>query len=349
MRNTKIQWTHSAINAVMGCDGCELWPPSSKVRTAILEKLHSETNISVGILKPIVSRAVEDRPTSVIYQDRKSIAAEITAALELAPTISMMVVDVIRDIAKCYAGMQGTMRAGHKGYADQFEIPKLFPGRIAEAARWGLPAQKEVDDKPWIAGLPRLIFVSDMGDALSKSVPFEYLRDEIIKNVISPDGQRHIWLWLTKRPERMAQFAAWLGQGGIEWPKNLMAMTTVTEQTKDGRVDELRKVSAKMRGLSIEPLFGPIKLDLTGIDWVIVGGGSDVLAEPFHVEWAMDLRDQCAKAGVAFFLKQLGKNPFYQGKPIDLENRHGGNWNEWPEEWRIREFPAAFKTLVTLS
>ena len=104
-----------------------------------------------------------------------------------------------------------------------------------------------------------------------------------------------------------------------------------------------------MKGLSLEPLLEPVNLDLRGIDWTIVGGGSDVLAEPFHVEWALALQRQCKSEGVAFFLKQLGKHPLYRDKPLELDDQHGGNWNEWPKEWRLREFPTLFRPATMIA
>jgi hypothetical protein len=62
----------------------------------------------------------------------------------------------------------GVMRAGHKGYVDAFEKPKLFPGRMAEAAKWIPTVTADNADKHWLMGTRRLIFISDMGDALSK-------------------------------------------------------------------------------------------------------------------------------------------------------------------------------------
>jgi protein gp37 len=141
----------------------------------------------------------------------------------------------------------------------------------------------------------------------------------------------------------MAKFGDWLTKRGVAWPDNLMAMTTVTAQSKSSRVDELRKVPSRLKGLSLEPLFEPVDLDFEGIDWLICGGGSDVLAQPFHVEWALHLLDQCRAAGVAFFLKQLGKKPFYQNEPLELEHKHGGDWSEWREAWQVREVPEAFR------
>jgi protein gp37 len=282
-------------------------------------------------------------PLSDIYRNRERIAEQLGAAMALSTRERKQVIDAIRSRAKCYAGLLGTMRAGHKGYAHQFEVPKLFPGRMAKAARWGEPNEDEVAGKPWLQGCPRLIFVSDMGDALSRGVPFDFLEREIIQNVVSRAGSRHVWLWVTKRPKRMAKFGDWLGERGISWPENLVPMTTITSMKVSGRVDALRKIPSRFKGLSCEPLFGPVNLDLAGIDWVIAGGGSDTLAEPFDVEWALQLRAGCRTAGGAFFLKQLGRNPFLGGSAIVLDDKHGGDWNEWPEDWRVREVPPGFK------
>jgi hypothetical protein len=140
----------------------------------------------------------------------------------------------------------------------------------------------------------------------------------------------------------MVEFGRWLTERGAGWPDNLVAMTTVTSVRTLGRIGQLLKVPSRYKGLSVEPLFGPVKLPLAGIDWVIVGGGSDVLAEPFLAEWALSIQEQCRKAGSAFFLKQLGRNPIYQSKPLRLRHNHGGDWSEWPSEWRVREVPAGF-------
>ncbi|MDB6035318.1 MAG: Bacteriophage protein gp37 [Verrucomicrobiales bacterium] len=341
MKNTNIQWCHSTINPVAGCDGCELWSSPAVIIQAIVERLAALAGLSQEELKERVPGVVGRRDTSAIYKYRLVLAKRITGQ-KSGPAFET-VVDVIREKAKCYAGLLGTNRAGVKGYVDQFEVPKLFPGRMAEAASWESPTNTELHEKAWLKGIPwRLIFISDMGDALSKNVPFQYLDQEIIESVTSAEGRRHQWLWLTKRPARMAGFARYLEQQGKVWPENLMAMTTVTSQATAGRIGQLRKVPSRLRGLSVEPLLGPVKLDLSGIDWVIVGGGSDVLARPLHVEWALDLRRQCQAAGVAFFLKTTWQNPFSRGLPMKLNHRHGGDWNEWPKEWRTREFPAAF-------
>jgi len=345
MKLTNIQWCHSTINPVMGCGGCELWLPASAIG-AEMASLLSLGRPNEREVRSIVAKIIGDRHTSELYRDREAVVNELVHTLD-CQIIHQELVDIIREDCKCYAGMTGTMRAGHKGYADAFEIPKLFPGRMAVAANWGPPTVAENADKPWLKGCRRLIFISDMGDALTADVPFEFLKQEIIDNVTSEAGQRHVWLWLSKRPERMAVFGTWLQEHGESWPDNLVAMTTVTSQRYAARVEALRRVPSKLKGLSIEPLFENLNLNLEGIDWLIVGGGSDILAHTFAVEWALNLRRACEENGIAFFFKQLGRRPLFNGKPLLLADGHGGDWSKWRKAWRTRELPAAFKEVVT--
>lgn len=92
------------------------------------------------------------------------------------------------------------------------------------------------------------------------------------------------------------------------WPlPNVWIGTSVGHAAAMHRIDELRAVPAAVRFLSLEPLHGPLPdLDLTGIDWVIVGGESGPNARPMHPDWARDIRDQCLAANVPFFFKQWG-------------------------------------------
>jgi protein gp37 len=345
MKHTNIQWSHSTLNPVMGCDGCELWLPPGAI-CALLASFIAIGHPNDPNVRRTVDRVVGERQTSELYRDREAIVDELVLALN-CQLFREELVDIIRKACPCYAGLLGTMRAGHKGYADSFEIPKLFPRRMAAAANWGLPTPAETEDKPWLEGMLRLIFISDMGDALSADVPFEFIRQEIITNVTSEKGQRHVWLWLSKRPARMAEFGGWLHGHGHAWPDNLVAMTTVTSQRYASRVDALRRVPSKLKGLSIEPLFENLNLNLEGIVWLIVGGGSDSLANVFEVEWALNLRRACEENGIAFFFKQLGRRPLFNGKPLLLADGHGGDWGEWRKAWRTRELPAAFKEVVT--
>lgn len=112
---------------------------------------------------------------------------------------------------------------------------------MAAAATWPDLTGTSRRDKPWLDGLSRLIFVSDMSDALS-SVPFDFLEAEVVANVTSPEGSRHQWLWLTKRPERMAQFSDRLKAKSLSWPNNLWAGTSITSQGTTSRIKYVLRV-----------------------------------------------------------------------------------------------------------
>ena len=251
---------------------------------------------------------------------------------------------IYKRTSSCYAGVLTDNRGGKvKGYADRFEKITLFPGRTEQAARQGAASRNlRRPDKPWLDGCPYLWFVNDMGDALSSAVPFDFLKEEIVDVAASVDGQHSIWLWLTKRPRRMAEFCRWLEARGGTWPRNLVPMTSVIDRRMATQVKYLREIPAAVRGLSVEPLWEPVQLDLDGISWVIVGGESGPLSRPFDLAWARDLREQCCAAGVPFFVKQLGSNPISNGQPFKLADKHGGGWDEWPEDLRVREVPPTF-------
>lgn len=224
-------------------------------------------------------------------------------------------------IQHCYAG-QLTDRYGgkNKGFPIAFEEPQLFPGRIEQALKWKDLTGTERPDKPWLNGMPRLIFVGDMGDTFTESLGDDYtwLADLVQQMSDSP----HQWLMLTKRPERMARFSQQIG--GL--PANVWPGTTVTSMITLNRCRYLaRVVGGGPKFVSAEPLIGrvsfrwapwqflsPIRTSdhLDGLrlfDWIITGGESGQNARPMHPHWVREIRDQCAEAGVPFFHKQNGE------------------------------------------
>jgi len=253
-------------------------------------------------------------------------------------------------VKKCYAGWLHVRFGGvTKGYSPTFGQLTLWPGRMAEAAGWPDLTGTRRKDKPWLDGLPRLIFVSDMSDSLSKDVPLGFLEDEIIRGATSPNGKRHQWMWLTKRPDRMAGFSELLRNKGIDWPRNLWAGTSITSQATTTRIDHLLRVGGEgtIHFLSVEPQWGQIDLAkwLPDLDWIIHGGesaqGGKRNSSAFHVEWALDLIRRCKRRGVAYFLKQLGTVVYRNGQRVHLEDNHGGDWSDWPEKLRVRQMPIA--------
>jgi protein gp37 len=168
----------------------------------------------------------------------------------------------------CYAGITHERRWSKslavtmpQFYSPSFDVVKMIPGRYARAAAWDDLTGTERPDKPWLNGLPRMIFVGDMGDFLSRDVTDEFLMHELFGAITSELGRRHFWLLLTKRPKRLASLSERM-QGGL--PDNCMAMTTATDQrTANVRVRQLLEVKCRWRGLSCEPLLG--RVDLTRI------------------------------------------------------------------------------------
>lgn len=197
------------------------------------------------------------------------------------------------------------------------------------------------------------VFCASMSDWLDDEVPIEWLADmlKVIRQTPHLD-----WLLLTKRPENwkrrmIAVQVLMLLYAGEEadqysddgysfvknWlfgnvPQNVWIGTTVEDQARaDERIPELLKIPAKVRFLSCEPLLGKVNLSdyrhssrgewkMDGFHWVITGGESGHGCRPFDPDWARSLRDQCAAAGVAFFMKQMGgeRKPFPE-IPADLQ------------------------------
>lgn len=199
---------------------------------------------------------------------------------------------------------------GHRGYAPVFESVARFQGRAEKVAKLKDLLGCHNPKTPWKHRLPRLVFVSDMGDAFSTAKDFSFLKADLMPAITSDAGRRHLYLWLTKRPKLMAQFADEIGG----FPPNVCAMTTLTGPDEESlqRLADLKKVKAHTRGLSIEPLWDrilPPKLDLKGIDWVIVGGESGAglkYTRDFALEWAEELRDHCRKHGWRFSSSNWG-------------------------------------------
>lgn len=216
----------------------------------------------------------------------------------------------------------------------------MIPGRIAEAARWGDLRGENRAGKPWLDGLPRCIFVGDLSDIMSAAVTDDFLEREIFAPMESDKGRRHIWMVLTKRPKRLADFSE-RRPGGL--PRNVIAMTSVTNQaTAEARLPHLRRVQARWRGVSAEPLLGAVSLApwLSWITWVIIGGASGDNAGQTPVEWIEALARESVGAACATFVKQLGSKPTNDGGALAINHAKGGNSDEWPASLRVREMPS---------
>jgi protein gp37 len=162
-----------------------------------------------------------------------------------------------------------------------------------------------------------------MSDLFHEEVPLDFLHRVF---QVMRETPQHIYQILTKRHERLEQLA-----GCLTWSPNIWIGVSVENQRHVNRVDALRNIPAAIRFLSCEPLLGALNLDLTNIDWVIVGGESGRNHRPIEKKWVEDIFQQCQDENVAFFFKQWGGiNPKSGGKLLN-----GEIWQQMPCEWDI--------------
>ena len=154
-------------------------------------------------------------------------------------------------------------------------------------------------DQPLKWKKPRRIFVNSMSDLFHEKIKLDYIQEVFS---VMAKANWHQFQVLTKRTSRLLQFSPQL-----PWPSNVWMGVSVEDNRVMDRIDDLRKTGAQIKFLSLEPLIGPLPdLELSGIDWVIVGGESGPGAREMKKKWVVDIREQCAKENVLFFFKQWG-------------------------------------------
>lgn len=184
------------------------------------------------------------------------------------------------------------------------------------------------------------IFMSSLTDVFHEDI--DSFREEAYQIMRNNPGK--IYQVLTKRWERVADHLPhdW-GEG---WANVWLGASAGNQKNYDEMVSHLKKVRAKIRWASLEPLRGPISLglldkNLGAFQWIVVGGESGnetgkYRYRPCEMEWIVDIISQCRAAGVKVFVKQTGT---YLAKKLKLKTRHGVEFSEWPSELQIREFP----------
>lgn len=221
----------------------------------------------------------------------------------------------------CYAARLCRRYAGRKGWPKSFEQPEFFPGRIEQALHWSDLTGTDRPDKPWLNGMPRLVFVNDLGDGFGPSVLVEDWLPCLGFEAMA--ASPHIWLLLTKWPGRMATFFDW---AGMDVPPNFWLGTTVTRPSNMDRLYKLLQIPARVHWLSVEPMLAPLDIshELHGApeqigwsdweqtmpppDWVILGCESGPNRRNLPHHWAASLVRQCCKTRTPVFVKQLSLN-----------------------------------------
>lgn len=229
--------------------------------------------------------------------------------------------------ANCYAkGLARRFPQIHGPAHIEFEEVRCHNNRLQQPYKWNNP---------------RRVFVCSMGDLFHDDVPFGFL-DKIWKTMF--DCQQHTFIILTKRPQRLKDFA-------FAWHKNTISphlwigVTAENQEQADARIPILLQIPAAVRWVSVEPLLSEVDIrsylysdydkaahdsqliePLGGfnhakLNWVVCGAETGSKARLMELEWARDLRDQCEDAGVPFFFKKSGQRI------------------ETPDDLKIHEYP----------
>jgi protein gp37 len=206
----------------------------------------------------------------------------------------------------CYAEiMSKRLQAmGVEKYKDNFEV------RTHESAL----------NIPYTWKNSKIVFVNSMSDLFHKDIPLEFIKRVF---AVMNDNPQHVFQVLTKRAERLFEL-----HKELKWTHNIWMGVSVENDKVRHRIDHLRKTNARVKFLSLEPLIGALpNLNLSNIDWVIVGGESGHKPRPMNPDWVLDIQEQCEKNEVAFFFKQWGgKNKKAAGRELN-----GRTYDEMPE------------------
>lgn len=213
----------------------------------------------------------------------------------------------------CYAEvMARRLKAiGAPGYENGFDL-SLMPDRV---------------DQPFSRKKPTVYFVNSMSDLFHADVPSDFI-DNVFDTIQRTPW--HTYQILTKRADRLVEYF-----GRKQLPSNVWLGVSV-EDKKYGvpRIDELRKVDASIRFLSIEPLLEDLgEIDLSNIHWVIVGGESGPKARPMKEQWVENIRVQCENQNAHFFFKQWGgwgADGKRRSKKVNGRHLNGRTWDAMP-------------------
>lgn len=232
----------------------------------------------------------------------------------------------------CYAETF-SKRVGQKIWGVQAERRFFGDKHWAEPVKWNAAAAK--------AQKRARVFCASMADVFEDRPDLVEWRGRLWRLILETPWLD--WQLLTKRPENITRLAPGWFSGA---PDNVWIGTTIEDRKRLDRIEHLRRQIASVLFLSLEPLLEDLgEIDLAGIKWVIVGGESGGGARPFDYRWAQAIVEQCRAARVPCFVKQMGSRPQLtsgitgEALPRKLFDRKGGDWDEWPDVLRVRQFP----------
>lgn len=237
---------------------------------------------------------------------------------------------VTRGCANCYAE-ELAKRSGRipEGYVKGSRRLKSKSHNLSMLKKWDRLAEED--------GRMHRVFAHSMSDVFDQEVPDEWRCEEFSMM----QQTKNLWfLILTKRPEHTLPFLMRYPEFTEFFKQKVWLGTSITGNSDSSMMDDIIMCPAKLHWISYEPALEPLDyLNMhIGIDWVVVGGESGVAARPFHLEWIEPFKDSILWHT---FVKQTGKNAFYQGKPYETPSdpSHGANPLDWPEHIRVQDFP----------
>lgn len=202
----------------------------------------------------------------------------------------------------CYAETI-TVKFGATAFPNGF-VPTFKPNKLGDPRKWD----------------PSRIFVNSMSDVFHPDFTADQI-DQVFDTMA--EIAKHDYLVLTKRPQLMKKFltgtGGWLDRRNLtEVPAHIWLGTSIENDKYTFRADHLRDIPVAVRFLSCEPLLGPLpSLDLTNIQWVIVGGESGKGYRPMDHDWARDIRDICSTLQIAYYFKQSAASRTELGIELD--------------------------------
>lgn len=217
----------------------------------------------------------------------------------------------------CYAETFAERWRGVPGhpYEQGFDL-RLVPEKLADPLRWTRS---------------RLVFVNSMSDLFHEQIQLMFI--ELVADVMRL-ASWHGFQVLTKRADRLRVLSSEID---LIMPNAIYGVSVEDRRFGVPRIWQLKEARVAKRFLSIEPLLEDLgDLDLSGIDWVVVGGESGPGARPMHPAWLRSIRTQCEDQGVAFFFKQWG-GPRKKAAGRELD---GQTWDAMPE-LRVGPVPSA--------
>lgn len=184
-------------------------------------------------------------------------------------------------------------------YAAAFAKRLKAMGNIRYKNGFQPTVHEDLIDLPFQWKTPKRVFVNSMSDIFHEQIP-----DKYILQIFDTMNQcrQHEFQVLTKRPERLSSL-----NDKILWTDNIWMGVTIESDKYLNRADMLRNCGARIKFISAEPLLSRLNnLNLTDIDWLIVGGESGPHCRPIKKEWVEELLDLAKDNNIAFFFKQWG-------------------------------------------